>query len=284
VVQHKRSSTAATGNAALLAVAMALLSLILIIGNAMSRLAVSETQRILAGESQQELYYIAQAGVQEALGSRFYPRTNIQALMNANVIPPSGPGAVTPDRDPYYRYSGRVTTSELDGTKTVTGINRYIVLGGDPARNASTGEFFQTPQDYVALVSHADRISQDFFVISKGSVCLNDEGDVIYDDIQALNGAVSCNTGELRHQTLMSQFRVSREDPENPGDTIPNTLVQTVNYEGYNGNITLPMPVQFADGSIRTTFNFETEWFRTDSYAHLEKILVYPHHGSEAES
>jgi hypothetical protein len=269
----KHAKQSAKGSATLLAVAMTMLSLVLVIGNAVGSLSNAESSRLISGENQQQLYYVTQAGIQEALGSRFYPRSNWLAMQTAN---PVVAGTVTPDRDPFYRLSGRVVSTNLAGQSQVMGMYRYLVLGGDPARNPNNGQYLQTPSDYVKLVSHEDRIDQNFYVISRGVVCLNSAKEVVPNDIKIVSGVISCSVGTLRHQTILSEFEVSQEDVANPQTTIPNRLVRSTNLEGALGTITLPAPVQLANGTVSNTLEFNTEWNQSASFAHLEKVMVYP--------
>lgn len=265
-------SIALQGNAALTAIIMGLLFLI-VGGLGYSYLNNLEAQRNIVGESQQSLFYVAQSGIQEVLANRFYPRTNHLALEQATV---KTPGLLPPPDEPYFRNSGRVTTTTLNGADEVlVGVYRTLILGGDPARNPNNGQFLKTPDNYNQLVTHNDQIAQDVFVVSRGMVCVNEANQVVNDAAQLANAMPSCTTGTPRQQTVMARFELSRPDPNNPQNVI-NRLVERIDLSDSTADINLPIPVQFADGSIRNTFNFEAEWATNHSYAHLEKVMFYP--------
>src|SRR5690606_23952950 len=137
-----------------------------------------------------QTYYVAQAGLQEALATRMLPRNNYY-----NFVLPAAPA------NRYYLRSGRVYQDPVNQTDLV-GLYRYVVVGGDSARQAN-GTYYpansMTPDNISRLLStNTFPDNSPFIIISNGATCKAASGKSMaaLDQINiGPTGLPSCNAG-----------------------------------------------------------------------------------------
>lgn len=153
------------GQGAMIAIAVVTLVAIVSMALALNQGAFFNARRMVSNRQSLQLYYVAQAGIQEALATRLVPRSNY-----LNFLRYAGQNNNTP---PLYGLSGRVFQNPANAVNAeLVGYYRYFILGGDPAMDANTG---QTRNDYLTSNS---QIRQPFVMMSKGAICVADNGEV----------------------------------------------------------------------------------------------------------
>jgi hypothetical protein len=266
-MRKKQKEKASSGNVAIIVLGMSIMTFLVVVGMSLSSLTNTESVRLVSSDTQQQVYYVAQAGIQEALSTNFYPRSNRMA-MRAQPLP-----AVLPaNQQPQYPFSGRVIPTTLAGAQVLNGMYRYMVFGGAPERNANTGNIVQPADDggqgYLQLVDHNGQVRQPTYVASRGAVCLQNNA-VVPDSLTLVNFRPTCTVGDLRETTVLTEFRF--RDPALTTNRLERSVVLPQGTE----TITLRTPVQFPDGTVGTNFDFNTQWETNASYAQLQAVMVY---------
>ncbi|MBK8190100.1 MAG: hypothetical protein IPK79_06575 [Vampirovibrionales bacterium] len=246
----------ARGQGATIAIAVVTLVAIVSMALALNQGAFYNARRMVSNRQSLQLYYVAQAGIQEALATRFVPRTNY-----LNFLRYSGQNNNTP---PLYGLSGKVFRNPANAVNSeLIGYYRYFVLGGDPTADATTGAI---RTDYLTANS---QIRQPFSMLSKGSICVSDTGEVGVGVIR-----VQMTDGDNpRPYCTDNRFRIDELTLSASAD-----LSRTVNvssdvitaYDIHKTDTAVPLGrSMFApglnNGNPVSTINFETVWSATGS-------------------
>lgn len=222
------------------------------LGLSLSMTSYVNARRAVTTKQSSQLYYLAHAGIQEALASRFLPRTNY-----LNFLKYIG---VTNNNPPLYGRSGLVHADALKPSQSnLIGVYRYVTLGGHAGVDVDTGELEEG-----FLTSNS--INQHFYVLSKGSVCMHKETNEVGIGVITVIGDSSgtprpyCLNSdyELEELTLLTEANLSRAN-----DPLYDEIAGYRIYSDDN-NITLPTPV-FIPGTtganqISHYVNFEDAW------------------------
>jgi hypothetical protein len=238
---------ARAGQSALIAVAVTMLLALILMGLSVVTLNSSNINRMTAQDQSLQSYYVSQAGIQEAIASRIGPRSNFLNFRPANLRP----------LPPQYALSGKVYENPANLTKMI-GMYRYIILGGDPARDRNTSAYYSN----IDLLFQDQNVSkQPIYVVSKGAICETAAGKAIYDglEISAATNKPQCKStavaagGTLKETTLTATFDFSR--------TVSNTdIVSDYKVVPPNSPVTLTTPVVLLGGAIGNQFQFEDAW------------------------
>jgi hypothetical protein len=247
-----------SGQAVMIMGAVALIAFMGVVGFSLSQSSNSHAKLMINEATANQLKLTAQAGLQEALATRFYPRSNYLNF-SALTLPPAPPAS----QQPFYKTSGRL----FSGTNLI-GMYRYVVLGGDSARNPSTAVF--NPSDIVRITSSSSKVDQPFVVLSQGAVCVSPDGQNIVPNAFSVSGFVpSCNAGStLRTITFLSS---SRLDGSGAGG---QDVLDTMRMVSNPASITLPTNVVMPDGTRTNTVNFETAWGAANAASHATPDYV----------
>jgi hypothetical protein len=259
----------AAGQGSLLAVAVTLLVSFIIAGSMMVGLNQMNAKRVVVTEQTLQTYYVAQAGIQEALATRMVPRSNYLNFL------PTKPTGVTP----YINASGMVYQDPRT-QQNLVGVYQYLIVGGDPSRkpdssyyNIPTGPPFtmggDTTQNAVNPVPRLVTFQSSppdspFYTMSQGFVCKSPGGAV---GINQFVGSPTTNPAQigltpqckapfvLDALTLVSQVAVESENPS-AADRL-SQLWQFKNPTNINLNGPAFIPGQ---GWIQNGVNFTTAW------------------------
>lgn len=235
------------GQGALIATAVITLVAMVTMALALNQAAYYNARRTVSTRESLQLYYVAQAGIQEALATRFVPRTNylnfIQNQVNVN--------------PPYYGLSGNVYQDPANPNNAeLIGMYRYLTLGGDPAVNPNTGLYVNNR--YVV-----NDILQPVYILSKGSICVTPNGNIDPGIIQVDNNNPRpvCNNPAymLEELTILAKVDLSRQvDPT-------NDIIEFYRVFKNDTNIQLDQPVFVPgqNGQANTSINFEVSWNAT---------------------
>lgn len=134
-----------------------------------------------------EAFNVANAGVNEALATIMVPRNNRLNFM----------GDAT---EAMFSNSGRMYTDNVHQTGLI-GIYRYMVLGGDPARDPNSGQYMGTESSqFLNMYS-----KQRYFVVSRGTVCQDTNGKILSDAFNLSSLIPTCTRGTDRNVSLVSE-------------------------------------------------------------------------------
>lgn len=240
--------SACKGQGALIATAVITLVAMVTMALALNQAAYYNARRTVSTRESLQLYYVAQAGIQEALATRFVPRTNyLNFIQNQGNVNP-----------PYYGLSGRAFQDPANpNAAELVGIYRYFILGGDPAVDPNTGLYDNNRYT-------VNDINQPVYVLSKGAICVTPNGAIDPGVIQ-IDGTIprpSCNNPAytLEELTILAKIDLSRQvDPT-------NDIVEFYRVFKDDTNIQLDQPVFVPDqaGQANTTVNFEATWAATN--------------------
>lgn len=266
------------GQAGLIAIAVSLVIMLVIGGASLSSLSTLNSQRNIMDHRTMQAYYIAQAGMQEALATRMMPRSNYLNF----VTQPAGAPAVIP---PYYNNSGLVY-QQPNTKQQLLGVYRYLIVGGDPSRKAD-GSYYGVPNgppfapgpNVTTGTSAIPRLvtiqsnppASPFYIISNGITCV--KGNTVNGTDQGIdqfvgpanittasqltldgNTAPQCKAGySIQEVTLRAQ--VSMEQESGVLDKVDSVQI-------YADRTNVPLPASaFIPGAGWTnTVNFNTAW------------------------
>jgi hypothetical protein len=256
---------ASQGQAAIIAIAITLLVALIVMGGAISNMALFNANRTIAIEKSLETYYIAQAGIREAISSRMIPRTNY-----LNFVPPATRQA-NGMLNPVYQLSGRVFERPNTTPPTnLVGIYRYFILGGDPSRNPDStdlGNKQYWPTNNPNLLDNTTR--QPFYVVSRGAVCRErNTKRVMFDSVSytPAGGTVCSNNYELDQMTLVAKVDMSNANPGCNGLSCVETL-RYFNAETFRAD--RPLYVSFNGATqlagANTDLPFEPIWNKSNA-------------------
>jgi hypothetical protein len=237
------------GFSGLLAFAILMMTGLILSADSLSQMNMSNARRSIVSEQDLQLYYVAQGGIQEALGTRMVPRSNWYNL----VINPAVPA--------YLRTSGRVYENpDFTNPTGLVGLYRYMVLGGDPAVDPVTGVYDPAQSNRLQSILP----EQPFYVVSKGSICRNAVSRAVVSNSLVLNtdGQPACSVAGtvLDEMVLMSSVDMSRPDTRPNTDLVNN--YQQFRRQGSQPDITvnLPAPVYVSPVGVTRQFEFEQAW------------------------
>ncbi len=180
---------AQSGQSALIGVVGLILLTVALIASANTFMQQSSKNRNVVDTLSIQTYYVANAGIQEAIATRFLPRSNFLSFVNPanpspyNFLPPMDPRVKSP-----YPKSGLVFQNVGANPSGLMGVYRYVIVGGDPSRkNDPMGPYYgehdmtandatlprlltnnSTPWDGVDVT----RANSPLYVISKGMTCI----------------------------------------------------------------------------------------------------------------
>lgn len=258
LARFSRPGTAAKGQAMLIMVGISLLVFLVTVGLSLGTLHFQQGQLNLSEAVAMQLRMVAQSGIQEALATRFVPRSNRLNFSSLNL-----PTNLSPDDQPIYRDSGRIMNNG-----NLVGLYRYVVLGGDAARDATNGNFQNG--DPVQLTVNSSAVEQPFVVVSQGAMCIDDLGNLLPDTLIIQNFQPACRTGQLSRMTLMSSATLNQSGP-NGGD-----LVNQFELVENPANVALPTSVMTPWGELTNRIDFERVWTATESTAQPLFLITYP--------
>lgn len=235
----------------LLLSSVGLLLFIIAVGYSFSLQSQDQAKLNINARSADQLRLVAMSGVQEALGTRFSPRSN-----KLNFAPVAGV-------DPMYADSGRVVQNGK-----LVGLYNYLIVGGDAARDPATGAM---NSNVLNLVNNRPTIDQPFYVLSQGSVCTDAGGSLLTNQLQvSANGAITCGTGRLSQTTTVAQTLLDGNG------TAGADRMMSVRQAPNPNNIQLPTPVTLPNGNVSSTINFSALWDSNDSGAVPNSLVTYP--------
>lgn len=212
--------TAASGQAGLVAVAVTIL-IALVLGSTMvSGLTRTNATRTIATKQSLQTYYVAQAGIQEALASRMLPRSNF--LNNS----------ATQAVNAYYRQSGRVYTQpDPVAPQGLLGRYQYVIVGGEPSVDTN-GNAYPLPLGLPgpgsslnpsgvprALATDTLPASSSFMIISRGVTCRSADRSTAIPDGCGLdsNPNGTAQAGQtLDEITIVAQVNIMQENNGTP--------------------------------------------------------------------
>jgi hypothetical protein len=117
----------------MVAIAITLMVALVLGATTLSNLTMTNAKRTVVTRQTLQTYYVAEAGIQEALATRMLPRSNYLNFMNPR------PAGV----NPYLPPSGLVF-QDPQTQQGLIGVYRYIIVGGDPSRRAD-GSYYDIP-------------------------------------------------------------------------------------------------------------------------------------------
>jgi len=221
-------------------------------------------RQAVATQQSSQLYYIAQAGVQEALASRFIPRNNYLNFLKYIGINTKNP--------PLYGRSGFVYADPLQPTpRNLIGVYRYLTLGGQGGVNVVSG---QLTQEFLS----SNQINQHFYLLSKGSVCIHKTTKAVgVGVISVINDggvprpACSDTNYVLDQLTLLTEANLSRANDPNYDQISAYRIYKTDSEIG----LTSPVFVPGVNSSsqVSSGVSFEQAW---NSGANFNTFAVKP--------
>jgi hypothetical protein len=244
---NAETRSAHPGQGALIAIAVTIMIALVLGGTTMSSLMQMNSKRTVITRQSLQTYYVAQAGIQEALATRMLPRSNALNFMNKATLP-TGASPYFPDSGLVYEDPGK--------QRGLIGVYRYLILGGDPSKNAS-GNYYNAPSGPPfslgpdttnnpsnpkprLLTFQSSPDESPFYIISNGLTCLANNGQVGKDQFigSAANQAANpqligtqprCNNGySLDEITLVTKVQLESEKPG-----VWDQLNQTWTYRNY---------------------------------------------------
>ncbi|HEY9744766.1 MAG TPA: hypothetical protein V6C99_00955, partial [Oculatellaceae cyanobacterium] len=163
----RHTNPTANGQGALVAIAVTMLIALVLGATSMTGLMQMNSKRTVVTRQSLQTYYVAQAGIQEALATRMVPRSNALNFMSTM------PGKAYP----YYSASGLVYEDPVNRKKLI-GVYRYLIVGGDPSKNGKdpNGNYYSSTDMTVGSSSPKPRLvtfqtsppDSPFYVISNG--------------------------------------------------------------------------------------------------------------------
>ncbi len=203
-----------SGNAGLAAIAITILLMLTLIGTSISRMSFFNAQRTVVNKQSLQTYYVAQAGIQEALATRLVPRSN---YLNSGVVP----GA-----DPLFEESGHVYQDPVNQQRQV-GIYRYIIVGGDPARKPN-GSYYTPSEknnDDIPYLIATDTMPDNspFYIISNGTTCRGSGDETGVDVISGFETPTCTGDYETDQLTLVAEVNLEKDSGGN--DTLDRVRV-----------------------------------------------------------
>lgn len=288
-MKNSFSRMRAKGQGGLVAIAITVLIALVLAGTSITGLTYSNAERSVVSKQSLQTYYIAQSGLQEAIATRMIPRSNYY-----NYVNPNGNAQPNPIYDPPGAVEGgRVYRVPGDNTSGLLGAYRYLIVGGDRARDAA-GNYFDPsdigPNGVARLVSMDTMANQNpFFVISNALSCKSDNGTIAEDALNiapaGTNVNITCgndangNPTTLDELTLIAEIHMRREAAAgSPRDRITRTTV--VKTSPGNRNISLLAGQSaFVPGSgWVNNFDFDAAWSHsttTNSPARLRLAVFH---------
>jgi hypothetical protein len=278
-----------SGQAGLMGVAVVILLTLVIGGATLSNFSTIDSKRNIVDRRSMQAYYVAQAGLQEALATRMLPRSNYLNFYT----PANTPKPVLP----YYNNSGLVFQNPLvnaapNTDQKLLGVYRYLIVGGDPSRKAD-GSYYGIPPGPPFSPANSNVTSNGtptprlvtfqsnppaspFYVISNGFSCVKgnngqgtDQGINQFMGSAAFitsakqlaltnNGAPQCKAGYTAQElTLVAQVSIEQESGG-------FDKVDSIRVYPDRTRVSLPgnsfVPGHGWVNAANTTINFDTAW------------------------
>jgi hypothetical protein len=258
------------GQSAVLLLGVAIMGALVVVGFSLASLNASNVQQNFSTGQSLQMYYTAQAGIREVIANRFVPRNNFLAFRGLV------DSALPINQRAMYPLSGRVFKNPNTPSSGVLGYYRYMVLGGDPFVEPASGNYYGDLSAALTAGSTGwlnPTPRQFYYIVSRGSVCEDANGNVLTDALKMTydasqpnltTGKPSCTTGTFRELTLLAVVDASRtvnttQDVirefkvyQNSADPIKlNTPTRVPGY-GLTGPGVPSVPVN--------TFDFEVAW------------------------
>lgn len=235
------------GQAALIAVAVTIMIALVLGGTTMSSLMQQNSMRTVVTRQSLQTYYIAQAGIQEALATRMLPRSNTLNFLSKASLPTSA--------SPYFPDSGLVYEDPAN-KRNLIGVYRYLIVGGDPSRKEN-GDYYNVPSGppftvgpdttnttsnpkprLVTFQSSPD--TSPFYIISNGLTCLSQTGKIGRDQFVGASAGGTTNPASIGTQptckpgySLDEMTLVTRVQLESETAGVLDRLNQTWTYKNY---------------------------------------------------
>ncbi|MEB3205881.1 MAG: hypothetical protein VKK59_00865, partial [Vampirovibrionales bacterium] len=238
-----------------LMIAIVALTMLLIVGASLSSLNTTATQRMSGDKTRNQLIYITNSGIQEAIARRFFPRSNFEAFLGTSTAPLARRSV---NSNNGFYLSGQVFTDVANASQVI-GIYRYFILAGNPAQSRVSGDFelndinFSIMEAYMSRGDNPALTNQPFIVISQAAICEQSPQTISVDSLSWQNsGAIlTCPEGQaLRRLTAVAEVNTY---------TTPNRTTQ-IRYFNDNEELTLPFPTTLPNGNIVNTMNFDDFW------------------------
>jgi hypothetical protein len=277
ISQHgsSRHHRAARGQGGLVAIAVSMVVALVLAATTISGLSYLNAKRSVVTMQSLQTYYAAQAGIQEAIATRMMPGSNYLALYGS-------PNA-------YYTRSGKIYQDPSNTAKGVVGYYRFVVVGGDAARQAN-GNYYNdgdtNPNTGTPWLLENDSIptTSPFVVMSNGITCVKNASDglVVADQFDTSTPtSPTCKAGYTKQElTLVARARLQQPGPSGakPKDQVDHTRT----YKDKT-KLRLPSPA-FVPGygwtDTNTDINFDTVWNYSGSDdakdpVRLTKVVFY---------
>jgi hypothetical protein len=292
IAKHARK--AERGNM-ILVMAISLLGFTTIVGLVFSSMGITEVKRLSAVGINDQLYYTAQSGIQEALSTRFKASSNFFNMVD--VADYKNLALYPVGQAPLFPFSGRVFRDKPNGGQALIGAYRYMVFGGHMGKNIDN-TWLNPKVDYFDMVSVNEVVRQPFFVASKGTICVNENGDLVENAIRFVGNKPTCTTGTTqRDLVIQSQFQLPETADfystgtsarkcglANPPCTVGSTALNNTSDLNFTTRVTggstyVNAPVSLVgSASQASTLKFEDEWSKpstSGSYALPERLFMY---------
>lgn len=265
--------SATRGQAGLIAVAITVLIALILGAVTITGLTNMQSKRTITARGTLQSYYVAQAGVQEALATRMLPRSNYLSFN-----PPAG-------IPPYFPSSGLVFRQPATQTELL-GVYRYLIVGGDPARKTDGSYYNAPPQNPTApyynvgpdttqnaanvvprlVTFQSSPPNSPFYIVSSGLICRSPQGVIGVDQFlnspttnpAAIGIVPSCKAGYNLDQTTVV-VRVNMEPEVGTMDRVNESWESRIQSIATN-TVTLPGPAFVPGAGWTSTFNFQDAW------------------------
>jgi hypothetical protein len=258
-------TSSAPGQGGLIAVAITILIALVLASTSLSDFASLNAKRSVVTKESLQTYYIAQAGIQEAMASRMVPRSN---YLNFSAVKP-----------PFLASSGLVYQDPAT-KQNLLGEYRYIILGGDAARQAD-GSYY--PDNSMSLAGIPRLLTTDsipdsspFIVISKATVCKKATTRSLV-ALNQLNTGITptCKAGYIADElTLVAESRLDREHAS--GVSLMDRTDKVRIFKN-SAQIQLPagasVPGYATWQNANATINFDTAW--NQGAVELKRVVFY---------
>jgi type II secretory pathway pseudopilin PulG len=282
-IARVRASAAEVGQGGLIAIAVVLLITLTVGGGLLGSMSQQNAHQAILTAQNAQAYYAAQAGVQEAIATRMLPRSNYLNF-DSNIDSSDG---IPYFLKAYYATSGRISL-DLSNDNRVIAKYRYMVLGGDSARESKNSYFPETePNKDDPYLLSVNKIFNPFIVVSEGVICHADAqfGKALVNKFEGAGASklldAACQAGSRRDQVIV----VAQVKLQNPDGVTADKIVGQHLYKNPQ-KIKLPAGT-FVPGygwmDANSEINFDTMW-RANHQANntgdknpltLKKIVVY---------
>ncbi len=236
-------------------IAIVTLTMLLVLGASLSSLNITSMQRMGADKAQNQLIYLANSGIQEAIARRFFPRSNYEAFLGTSI---AALARRSVNSNNAFYLSGQVF-ADVANARQAIGIYRYFILAGNPAQSRVSGDFELDDINFSLIEAYMNRgdnpalNNQPFIVISQAAICEQSPQTISVDSVgwQNNGATLTCPQGQtLRTLTAVAEVNTY---------TTPNRITQ-IRYFNDDEALTLPFATTLPNGTIVNAVNFTDFW------------------------